>query len=81
MSARDLILVGAGPSGLAAAIAAKQRGIDYQVIEQGTLFNSITISGNGYTLAETAGLLGCSVSTLRNHVRRGLDKLRVGMEE
>jgi thioredoxin reductase (NADPH) len=41
MSARDLIIIGAGPSGLSAAIAAKQRGLDYQVIEQGTLVNSI----------------------------------------
>src|SRR5882762_3468347 len=41
MSARDLIIVGGGPSGLAAAINAKKRGIDYQVIEQGVLVNSI----------------------------------------
>jgi thioredoxin reductase (NADPH) len=41
MSVRDLIIVGAGPSGLSAAIAASQRGIDYQVIEQGVLVNSI----------------------------------------
>src|SRR5213594_1318225 len=41
MAVRDLIIVGAGPSGLAAAIAAKQRGLDYQVLEQGTLVNSI----------------------------------------
>jgi thioredoxin reductase (NADPH) len=41
MSVRDLIIIGAGPSGLSAAIAAKQRGLDYQVIEQGTLVNSI----------------------------------------
>src|SRR5689334_20570958 len=41
MSVRDLIIVGAGPSGLAAAIAAKQRGLDYQVLEQGVLVNSI----------------------------------------
>jgi bacillithiol disulfide reductase len=41
MAARDLIIVGAGPSGLAAAIAAKQRGLDYQVLEQGVLVNSI----------------------------------------
>jgi thioredoxin reductase (NADPH) len=38
---RDLIIIGAGPSGLSAAIAAKQRGLDYQVLEQGTLVNSI----------------------------------------
>ena len=37
----DVIIVGAGPSGLAAAIAAKQRGLDYQVLEQGVLVNSI----------------------------------------
>ena len=41
MSVRDLIVVGAGPSGLSAAIAAKQRGLDYQVLEQGVLVNSI----------------------------------------
>src|SRR5471030_623939 len=41
MSVRDVIIIGAGPSGLSAAIAAKQRGLDYQVIEQGVLVNSI----------------------------------------
>ena len=41
MSVRDVLIIGAGPSGLSAAIAAKQRGLDYQVIEQGTLVNSI----------------------------------------
>src|SRR5439155_14676418 len=41
MSVRDLLIVGAGPSGLSAAIAAKQRGLDYQVVEQGVLVNSI----------------------------------------
>src|SRR5688500_9252487 len=41
MSVRDLIIVGAGPSGLSAAIAAKRRGLDYQVLERGVLVNSI----------------------------------------
>jgi len=41
MAVRDLIVIGAGPSGLSAAIAAKKRGLDYQVLEQGTLVNSI----------------------------------------
>jgi len=41
MSVRDLIVIGAGPSGLAAAIAARKHGLDYQVLEQGVLVNSI----------------------------------------
>ena len=41
MAVRDLIVIGAGPSGLSAAIAAKKRGLDYQVLEQGMLVNSI----------------------------------------
>src|SRR5258708_38301618 len=41
MSIRDVIIVGAGPSGLSAAIACQQRGLDYQVLEQGVLVNSI----------------------------------------
>ena len=41
MAVRDLLIIGAGPSGLSAAIAAKQRGLDYQVLERGALVNSI----------------------------------------
>src|SRR3954467_4348102 len=41
MSVRDVIIIGAGPSGLSAAIAAKQRGLDHLVLEQGVLVNSI----------------------------------------
>ncbi len=41
MPVRDLLIVGAGPSGLAAAIAAKEYGLDYQVVEKGVLVNSI----------------------------------------
>ena len=41
MSVRDLIIIGAGPSGLSAAIAARKRSLDYVVLEQGTLVNSI----------------------------------------
>jgi thioredoxin reductase (NADPH) len=38
---RDVLIVGAGPSGLAAAIAATQRGLEYALIEKGALVNSI----------------------------------------
>src|SRR5215468_11546120 len=41
MSVRDLIIVGAGPSGLSAAIAARKRDLDYLVLEQGVLVNSV----------------------------------------
>ena len=41
MPLRDVLIVGAGPSGLAAAIAAKQRGLDYVIVEKGVLVNSI----------------------------------------
>src|ERR1043166_8549821 len=41
MPVRDLLIVGAGPSGLSAAIAAKHNNLDYQIVEQGALVNSI----------------------------------------
>jgi thioredoxin reductase (NADPH) len=41
MSVRDVLIVGAGPSGLAAGIAARQQGLDYLIVEKGVLVNSI----------------------------------------
>ncbi len=41
MSLRDVLIVGAGPSGLAAAIACERRGLDYEVLERGVLVDSI----------------------------------------
>jgi thioredoxin reductase (NADPH) len=38
---RDVVIVGAGPSGLAAGIACQRRGLDYEVLEKGVLVNSI----------------------------------------
>jgi thioredoxin reductase (NADPH) len=35
------LIVGAGPSGLATAIAAKQHGLDYVIVEKGVLVNAI----------------------------------------
>src|SRR5687767_3466893 len=41
MSVRAVISVGASPSGRATAIAAKQQGLDYVVVEKGVLVNSV----------------------------------------
>jgi thioredoxin reductase (NADPH) len=41
MSVRDVLIVGAGPSGLATAIAAKQHSLDYVIVEKGVLVNAI----------------------------------------
>ncbi len=41
MLLRDLLIIGAGPAGLATAIAAARNGLDYQVIEKGALVNSL----------------------------------------
>ena len=41
MPIRDVVIVGAGPSGLATAIAAKKRGLDCVIVEKGMLVNSI----------------------------------------
>src|SRR6185312_11308553 len=41
MSVRDVLIVGAGPAGLSAAIAATKAGLRYEVIEKGALVNSI----------------------------------------
>src|SRR5689334_8466466 len=41
MSSSQVVIVGAGPAGLAAAIAAKRRGLSAVVLEKGALVNSI----------------------------------------
>lgn len=41
MAVRDVIVVGAGPTGLAAGIALEQEGLDYLIVEKGTLVDSI----------------------------------------
>ena len=40
-SIHDLIIVGGGPAGLAAAIAAKRAGLDFRTFEKGVLVNSL----------------------------------------
>ena len=41
MQIRDVTIVGAGPAGLAAAIAAQKVGLDFSIVEKGVLVNSI----------------------------------------
>ena len=41
VSVRDVLIIGAGPSGLAAAIACRHHGLDYLVVEQGALVDAI----------------------------------------
>lgn len=38
---RDLLIVGAGPAGLAVSIAAVKHGLDHEILEKGVLVNSI----------------------------------------
>jgi thioredoxin reductase (NADPH) len=53
----DLLVVGAGPSGLATAIAAHQAGLTYEVVEKGSLVNSIFHFPRHMTFFTTAELL------------------------
>ena len=41
MRIHDVLIIGAGPAGLATAIAASRRGLDYLVVEKGALVNSL----------------------------------------
>jgi bacillithiol disulfide reductase len=54
---RDLLILGAGPAGLAVAIAAHQAGLDYEVLEKGYLVNSIFHFPRNMTFFTTPDLL------------------------
>ncbi len=54
---KDLIIIGAGPIGMACAIEAKKRGLDYLVIEKGVLVNSIYHFPTNMTFFSTSRLL------------------------
>ncbi len=54
---RDLLVVGAGPAGLAAAIAASRAGLDHEVVEKGVLVNAIYGYPHGMSFFTTAELL------------------------
>src|SRR5438067_7430299 len=53
----DVVVIGAGPSGLATAIAAHQAGLAYEVLEKGVLVNSIFHFPRHMTFFTTAELL------------------------
>jgi thioredoxin reductase (NADPH) len=53
----DLLIIGAGPAGLAAAIAATRRGLRYLIIEKGALVNSLLHYPVGMVFFTTPELL------------------------
>jgi thioredoxin reductase (NADPH) len=53
----DLVVIGAGPAGLAVAIAAQQAGLAYEVLEKGVLVNSIYNFPRNMVFFTTADLL------------------------
>jgi len=57
MIVRDLIVIGAGPAGLAAAIAARKAGLSYVVVEKGALVNTILHFPTGMVFFTTPELL------------------------
>ena len=57
MTPLDLVVVGAGPAGLATAIAAHQAALAYEVVEKGVLVNSIFRFPRHMTFFTTAELL------------------------
>lgn len=50
----DLAIVGAGPCGLAAAVAAKDRGLSYVVLDKGCVAHSLTLYPHYMTFFSTA---------------------------
>ena len=55
--ARDILIVGAGPAGLAVSIAAQKAGLDALIVEKGALVNSIALFPAGMTFFTTPELL------------------------
>lgn len=61
----DLIIIGAGPAGLSAAEAAAKEGLDYLVIEKGTIANTIRQYPVGRTLFSTPNEMEMSEGALK----------------
>src|SRR5215813_7044654 len=61
----DLLIIGAGPAGLSAAEAAQQHGLDYVVIEKGTIANTIRQYPVGRTMFSTPNEVEMHQGTLK----------------
>jgi len=61
----DLLIIGAGPAGLSAAEAAQQHGLDYVVIEKGTIANTIRQYPVGRTMFSTPNEVEMHEGTLK----------------
>src|SRR5678816_4790523 len=61
----DLLIIGAGPAGLSAAEAAQQHGLDYLVIERGTIANTIGQYPVGRTMFSTPNEVEMHEGTLK----------------
>jgi thioredoxin reductase (NADPH) len=61
----DLLIIGAGPAGLSAAEAAQQHGLDYLVIEKGTIANTIRQYPVGRTMFSTPNEVEMHAGTLK----------------
>ena len=61
----DLIIIGAGPAGLSAAEAAVREGLDYLVIEKGTIANTIRQYPVGRTMFSTPNEVEMHPGTLK----------------
>src|ERR1041384_3745796 len=61
----DLLIIGAGPAGLSAAEAAQQHGLDYLVIEKGTIANTIRQYAVGRTMFSTTNEVEMHDGTLK----------------
>jgi len=61
----DLIIIGAGPAGLSAAEAAADEGLNYLVIEKGTIANTIRQYPIGRTMFSTPNEVEMHEGTLQ----------------
>jgi bacillithiol disulfide reductase len=61
----DLLIIGAGPAGLSAAEAAQEAGLDYLVIEKGTIANTIRQYPVGRTMFSTPNEVEMHEGTLK----------------